>query len=193
MKKSFFIAILLLNSLSGFSQLVLNPIIYCKDRQDSIKEKFLLDNPQIELPQDWITVNVNYLTFTNLKKVSPFAEKKFIKNLIPSGKYYIIHQVIDTLKNRNCYSLTSSNTSSFGITIRPTGKDFVSKIKYLSKVISLDKGIVFFVPPLDEMFLIYENNIYVVGLERLFEFNKYMKTNYKNRIEFQNQFKVNMN
>lgn len=188
MVKFFLITILALKSLSGFAQLALDPIVYNKDKQNSIKENFLLENPHVELPDNWTTVNINYLTNRNFKNISISNETRFIDNLEAVGKYYIIHQIIDTLNNKNCYSASSA----FGITIRPTGKNFVSKIKYLNEIISLDKGRIFFLPPINDMYLIYENKIYIVELDGLYEFKKYMKKTYKTRKVFQNKFKVTM-
>jgi hypothetical protein len=43
------------------------------------------------------------------------------------------------------------------------------------------------------MFLIYENRLYIVEPEGLYEFQKYMKNTYKTRKAFQNKFRVTMN
>jgi hypothetical protein len=131
-----------LSSLPCFSQLKLDPIIYQKETQDAIKTKILLENPQLELPDDWTTINTNYFTIVDMKKAF-YLEQKFVANLMPDEEYYCNHQVIDTVKNMNWYPLTSSKASSFDVTIRPTGKNFIAKIKYLNKMIPLDKGSIF--------------------------------------------------
>ncbi|HTO16286.1 MAG TPA: hypothetical protein VLZ83_10965 [Edaphocola sp.] len=179
------------------AQLLLDPVVYNNAKQDSIKTQFLhfkSSSPEyrsLRLPNQWTTVNINYLEVIDEEQFNPFKQKDFLSGLKYEDDEYVVQQIIDIDNKDISLAFIINQLDGFKLTIyNPEDSEFVYKINYLAKILDLEIVKIFYLRPFKEMFLVYNDKFYVVEKDNIYEAISYFRKKYKNKKGFIKQFRV---
>lgn len=184
-----FIAILL--SWKSYAQQVFAPLIYEQQKEIQLKKSFIefqsTSKKHVPLSSNWTILNFSYLDIVNPQSFNPFSQRDFLNGLkFDTPIISVCHQVFDIDNNTLVYEVFTgeeSRSMKFLSFIPMFNNGKFKSLNFLSENFKLNEIYIFFIQPLDEMFIVNKGIVYVVIDQKIYKAHTYLKRKYKTSVK----------